>query len=329
MSLSLKSIIFCLIVLCLTLEFGCESQEPAVKKKLPLVAIDETLQPVMEAELKAFRELYPKFAIQVLFTNEREAIRLFLADSAQVALIPRPLSSQEKDWFRAKIKFTPKETPFATDAVLLIVHPANPDSQLSLSQIRSILKGEVRDWKALNPKREKSGEIQVVFDNNHSSLLRYMQDSLLRGDTLASNVFAARSNPQVIEYIQNNPNAIGVIGYNWLSDKKDSTVQNYLSKTRMVGIGEEGKEAVKLDEYIMYKISQQKYPLLRKFYFWNREGKMGPATAFVSYAAGKDGQLIAFKADLLPANEVIRLVEVKESKVKVTPTRPEGGKGEK
>jgi phosphate transport system substrate-binding protein len=319
--LKIKIILFYFAVLLLIFTLGCESQEPKAKKKIPLVAIDETLQPVMEAELKAFREFYPKAAIRVLFTTEREAIRLFFADSAQVALISRPLSPKEKEQFRAKIKFTPKETPFATDAVLLIVHPTNPDSQLTLSQIRSILKGEVRDWKALNPKRQKSGEIQVVFDNNYSSLVRYMQDSLLRGDTLAGNVFAARSNPQVIEYIQNNPNAIGVIGYNWLSNKKDSTVQSYLSKVRLAGIGEDGKEAVKLDEYVMYKISRQKYPLLRRFYFWNREGKMGPATAFVSYAAGKDGQLIAFKADLLPANEVIRLVEVKESKIKVTPNR--------
>jgi phosphate transport system substrate-binding protein len=324
----LKNILF-YFTISILLALGCESQKPKAKKKIPLVAIDETLQPVMEAELKAFQEFYPKAIIRLVFTTEREAIRLFFADSAQVALISRPLSSKEKEWFRTKIKFTPKETPFATDAVLLIVHPTNPDSQLSLSQIRSILRGEIRDWKALNSKGQKGGKIQVVFDNNYSSLVRYMQDSLLRGDTLASNVFAARSNPEVIEYVQNNPNAIGVIGYNWLSNKQDPAVQNYLSKVRLVGIGEEGKEPIKLDEYVMYKISRQKYPLLRRFYFWNREGKMGPATAFVSYAAGKDGQLIAFKADLLPANEVIRLVEVKESKMKVTPSRQQGGKDEK
>ncbi|MCS6904982.1 MAG: substrate-binding domain-containing protein [Bacteroidia bacterium] len=312
--------IFLVLILLSIGILSCDTQGPGatISKGKAKIVVDETMQPIIEAELRAFKQQYPKAEIQVHFTTETEAVRLFMVDSAQVALVPRALSNQEKEWFRSKYKFVPKETPFATDAVVLIVHPSNPDSQLSIEQLRKIFLGEIKDWKSLNPKTKNSGQIQVVFDNNRSSLIRFIQDSLLGGKALEGNIYAERSNPGVINYVQNNPNAIGVIGYNWVSDKQDTLVQNYLRKVRMIAIAKEGQnEFVKLDEYVMYKISHKKYPLLRKLYFWNREGKMGPATGFVSYAAGKDGQLIAFKADLLPASEIIRLVEIKEGNIKV------------
>ena len=51
--------------------------------------------------------------------------------------------------------------------------------------------------------------------------MEYIQDSLLRGKALTTQAFAQTTNKEVMNYVQNTKNALGVIGVNWISDNQD------------------------------------------------------------------------------------------------------------
>ena len=59
-------------------------------------------------------------------------------------------------------------------------------------------------------------------------------DSICGGKPLAeSNVSALKTNQQVIDYVVKNPDAMGVIGVNWLGNRSDTTNLSSVSYTHL------------------------------------------------------------------------------------------------
>lgn len=295
---------------------GCEptdSNKPTdtYQSGTTLIYVDETMRPIIEAEIVAFEAQYPKAKIQAKYLPESEVFQSYNSDSCKMIIVSRKLSKDELQRVKESRKFTPRPTDFAKDGVVLLTHPANPDSQLTIAQIEGLLTGKYKNWSDLNPKNS-TGPVQVVFDQSGSSLARFALDSITNGKPLGSNVYAAGSNLKVIDYVAQTPNTLGFIGYNWISDKDDPTVQQNLQKVKLTGVSKDGAKFYKLDKDIVYKIVMNRYPFKRTFYMIPREARNGLASGFASYVAGKDGQLIIHKSELVPTNSVIRLVEYKE-----------------
>jgi phosphate transport system substrate-binding protein len=197
----------------------------------------------------------------------------------------------------------------ATDGLAIIVHPSNPDTLLTMKQLRSIFTGQSERWAQVSGKKGL-GEIDVVFDANRSSTTRYIQDSVTLGAPLTKRVFAAKSNPELLDYVATHPDAIGVVGANWISDRDDSAVQSFLRKVRVVGISALDNPKSPDDYLQPYQayLALKTYPLRRELFVINREARTGIASGFASFVAGTKGQLIILKSGLLPATGQTRIV---------------------
>ena len=103
----------------------------------------------------------------------------------------------------------------AVDAIALIVNNDNPIEILSISEIRDILTGKITKWSDIEP--TKLGDIQVVFDDEGSSTVKYMRDSIMKGEPFGQNVFAQQSSREVFDQVQMRKGAIGIIGVSWIS----------------------------------------------------------------------------------------------------------------
>lgn len=272
------------------------------------VAVDETLVPLAGAQLDTFHGLYRYAKITSYIKPENEIFNYLLNDSVKVIMSTRKLNKSEEDFFKAK-HLIPVTTKVAIDALAIIVNKNNKDSLLTLHQLKSILTGEISDWKQLNPS-VNSKKISFVFDNNGSSTVRYLQDSLMNDKPFPENCFAAKSNKEVIDYIEQHEEAIGVIGVSWISDEDDSAVRGFLDRIKVVGLAEHDDAEVS-DYYKPYQgyIADKSYPLRRDIYLISREGRAGLGTGFVSFVAGDQGQRIVRLNGLLPATMPVRLIK--------------------
>jgi phosphate transport system substrate-binding protein len=135
-----------------------------------------------------------------------------------------------------------------------------------------------------------------------------MQDTLLGGKSFSKNVFAVKSNPEVIEYVSKNKNALGFLSVNWISDSDDSLTTNTLKKVKITAIAkDQNSEAFK--PYQAY-IKTKEYLFTRSVYMINRQTRAGLGMGFVSFVAGDKGQLMILKAGLVPAIAPVRLVHI-------------------
>ncbi len=179
------------------------------------IAVDETFQPIMNAELSVFHAMYRYATITPKYLPELDALNLLLRDSVRLAIVSRPLNRKEMNYFHSK-KFFPHEVPVAVDGIAVLVNPANPDSLLTMKQLRSMMTGETTNWKQLR-NGSKLGEIHVVFDNQNSSIVRLVVDSITKNAKLGRQLSAMTYNLDVVDYVSKNPAAIGLIGVSWIS----------------------------------------------------------------------------------------------------------------
>lgn len=274
------------------------------------VAADESLKPIVEAEKQVFESIYPNAHLHIVYTNEYDAVKMVMDDSARIAIVTREMLPAEKAALDA-VKITPRYSPFAYDAIAVILNKENKDTIFTLDQLTNLLNGSVDNWKKINPS-SSLGNIQVVFDNPKSGAVRHLTDSLLKGGKLGSHCFAVNNNPAVIEYVEQNKNAVGIIGVNWISDQDDSLMRGFMNKihvAELVPVNPEKAEARTMKPWQAY-ISLKQYPLWRKVHILSREARVGLGTGFASFIASDRGQRIVLKSGLVPATAPIRIVEI-------------------
>lgn len=303
----MKRIIYCLIVAVLTLPLvscggGSKQQgDPDLIK----VAIDETFKPIMDEEMYQFNLQSPEATFKYVYCSESEALQLFLKDSVRSCLATRELSDKEKDLLRSKNLNVMTER-IATDAIALIVNRSNPDTLISANDVMRIVTGQVTRWDQIKYAHQ-SGEIQLVFDNTQSSTVRYVEDSICGGKALKGNVYAQKTNPDVIEYIQKNPKAIGIIGVDWLRNEEDTTNLSFLPKVRVMSVSN-STVPEKDNSYKPFQayIALGNYPFVRAVYYMTSDPLMqGKARYFYHFLSEQKGQLIITKSSqLLPWMQV-------------------------
>jgi phosphate transport system substrate-binding protein len=261
--------------------------------------VDETYKPIIEEQLKVFDSSFPEAHIKASYKPESECIKDFMDGKARLILVTRDLSKNEREVLEAN-KVVATALPLAKDAVAVILNKEAADSMLSVSAIRGILTGQF------------AKKYTVVFDNQGSSTVRYMLDSLIPGEKLGAGVFAAKSNEEVIAYVAKNPDAIGFVGVSYVSDFSDAEGLAFISNVRIASVLHDSlQEAYK--PYQGY-IAQGFYPLTRTLYYINRETYPGLGTGFANFLARERGQLIFKQARLFPlrSNIVLRAAEINQ-----------------
>jgi len=274
------------------------------------VAVDESFAPIIEQEISIFRMMYPDTKIVPQYVTEVDAVnRLLKCKDLWLAITSRRLTPEEKKSFNSR-SYEPREIKIATDGLALIVNKHNNDTLITVSQIRDILTGKVKRWKEIYPK-SRLKDFLIVFDNPNSSTVRFAIDSICSGKPFGSNVKALSKNEQVIDFVSKTPNAIGIIGVNWLSDNNDSTKLSFSKKIHVMSVSNalEADPANSWKPYQAY-IYDKSYPLTRSIYCILNDPGFGLPWAFEAFLAKDRGQRIILKSGLVPETQPVRIVNV-------------------
>ncbi len=294
---------------CVTLATSCGSnhRKPATWRTSDDVhiAVDETFRDIMEEEIETFGLQNPASAMKPVYCSEDSAIRMLLRDSVRCAITTRKLSKDELDVLK-NYKLDAKQAMIATDAFALIVSKDNPDTLITVSEIRDIVSGRITRWEQLKHSGKK-GELKLVFDNSGSSTVRYMRDSLLAGQQVTGNLYAQGSNQAVIDAVKDNPEIIGVVGANWLKGKSDSVLTSFenLDVKVLKVARKDGKNEIGWRPY-QYRILTGDYPLIRSVYVILTDPRVRSYTkSFFYFLKGQKGQtIICNSSQLLPYTPV-------------------------
>jgi phosphate transport system substrate-binding protein len=274
------------------------------------ILADESFQPLIEAEVNTFTSLYRNAKIKPLYKSEVDMVNDFMKDSARVMVTSRKLTDDQIKYLRDTLVVARTST-FAYDAIALVINKENNDTLLKYDNVKSIFTGKTTKWKEIN-KNSRLDQIRVIFDNAKSGNIRFFREKFDIKGQLPSNFFAVNSNVEVIGFVENNKDAIGIVSVNWLSDKDDSASRSFVKRIRVVAVSQPYLEE---DAYYRPKqgnIYDKSYPFIREIYLISRETFAGLGPGFINWACAEQGQRIVLKSGLLPATMPIRLVQIKQ-----------------
>ena len=257
------------------------------------IAADESFQPIVQEEVDVFEGVFPLAGIVPRYVTEVEAVNLLLKDSLRLAITSRRLTPEEMNSFNSR-KFFPQEIKIATDGLALITNKDNPDTLITVNDIRDILTGKTTQWREIYPASQLK-DIRLVFDNKNSSTVRFAVDSICKGAPLSDQIKALKTNREVIDFVSKTPDAIGIIGVNWLSDRNDSTGLSFSKEVRVMSVSAADKATPE-----------------NSFKPYQNDPRSALPWGFASFLASDRGQRIILKSGLVPATQPVRVVNIKD-----------------
>lgn len=266
------------------------------------ILVDESFSSIIADQITVFKSDYKNADFTVVTGNENKIMPTFLNDSIRVIILSRMLTAAEDKIYRNR-SIAPKTSRFGIDGIALITGNGNPDTTITVQEVIDILKGTSTSGK------------QLVFDNAYSSTVRYFKELAQVKDLPQKGIYTLQSDNDVIKYIGEHKNFIGVVGVNWLIDN-NSNMSDYIAKVKMMGVknlkGKKGDDA--FYQPVQANLISGIYPFLRNVYIINCEGKDGLGTGFANWLLSPRGQLIVLKSGLGPHKIAPREFNLKNTK---------------
>ncbi|MDB5154050.1 MAG: phosphate transporter substrate-binding protein [Mucilaginibacter sp.] len=249
---------------------------------------DESFAPILDQELYVFKNDNPDTKPEIVYKSENDAVKVLLSDSARFGFLSRGLNADELNTLKGRNLPTVVKK-FAIDAIAIIVNEASTDTATSVGEIKKMLKGQT--------KTDRS----IVFDNPNSSLVRYLKDFTGEKDFKQKNIYALKSNREVIDYVSKHPKAIGITGFSWINDP-DPDYADAAKKVKILAIKDEGSKTAPTQYFrpSQTTLYLKQYPLLRYLYIVNCTGRSGLGSGFEHFIESDKGQRIILRSGLLP-----------------------------
>lgn len=253
------------------------------------VSADESFKPVLDEFKMVYEGRNPNTTINIDYKPEADCLRDLLTDSVRMIIATRGTTAIEQEAVIDSLKIGPKYLTVARDAISVIVNPADEDSRFTMEELKQILTGKFK--KNLIP----------VFDGlKATSTVRFIIDSVLRGQKLTPQAVAARSSESVVDYVASHKGVVGFIGVSWIGNPEDTAQRSFLKKVKVAAI-----ESVSVPGFycqaFQANIYAKIYPMVRDLTYILKENYHGLGTGFAHFMGGEVGQIMFRRTYLAPA----------------------------
>lgn len=244
------------------------------------VAGSTTVLPVMQKISEAYMHAHPEVTIELSGGGSGNGIKALVDGLTQIAMSSREIKSGEVTLAKSK-NVEPNQITVAVDAIVPVVHPENPVGNLTVDQLRSIYKGEVKNWKELGG---KDHPIVVVSRDTSSGTYESWEGLVMKKQRITPRALLQASNGAVVQTVAKNANAIGYVGIGYLGDSIQAVQVGGVTATA---------ENVLAD----------KWPLARELYLYTNGKPAAAVGKFVDYTVGAEGQKLVKEVGFIPLSK--------------------------
>ena len=253
----------------------------------------DTMVNLGQAWAEAFMRAHPDVSVAVTGGGSGTGIAALLSRTCDIAELSRELKPEEIAMAREK-GFDPKQITVALDGLAVVVHPANPLSQLTMEQLAAIFSGGVTNW------REVGGSdmpIVVLSREVNSGTHVYFKEHVLRGGKkesqaeFAANALMLSSSQAIADEVAQNTGAIGYFGMGYISPRE-----------KALAIAKDA--AAPAVAPTIDNVLSQAYPISRPLLMVSRGQPLGLVADFLNFVLSPEGQKLVVKIDFVPVKKI-------------------------
>jgi phosphate transport system substrate-binding protein len=264
------------------------------------ISADESFKNIIDSQLAVFLSEYPQISVKVEYKPESDCFKDFETDSTRLIVVTRLPNAQQEQHYQQKFAYGINYTKVANDAVAVILNPAVKDSLFTMTDIREILLGKSAKYK-----------FTPVFDGlTATSNLRFIQDSVLKMDSIPGTINGRENSKAVIEFVKRNKGAMGFVGVSWVGDPNAAEQEAFIKDVKIASILCEKCPNAVYKKPWQANIAFKQYPLVRGLYYIVKNDRGGVATNFAKWMELERGQLIFKRAYMVPTKMNLFVEEV-------------------
>jgi phosphate transport system substrate-binding protein len=236
-----------------------------------------TVLPIAQAEADAYMEKNLKADVLVAGGGSSVGVQAIGEGTADIGMSSREISDAEKAKYPGLVP-----VDIATDAIVVIVHPSNPVSALTLDQIRGLYNGTSQGWNAVGG----SLTYPVIIGRDSASGTRvYFSEAVMKNEKYRADMREMNSNGAVKQTVAQTPAAVGYVGLGFL----DSSV-------KAIAIYSKGQPVTPTIQTVL----AHQYPISRPLYMITRGQPAGLAKDYIGFILSPDGQKIVQEQGFVP-----------------------------
>ncbi|MCX8159480.1 MAG: phosphate ABC transporter substrate-binding protein [Candidatus Saccharicenans sp.] len=256
------------------------------QKKMIQVKGSDTMVNLVQILAEEYMAKKPGTAIAVLGGGSGTGITAIINGTCDLANHSREWKPKELDLAYEK-GVRPRVFAIAVDALSIIVNEKNPLETLTMAQVGSIFRGEIKNWKVLGGPDQK---ISLYGRQSNSGTYSFLQEHVLNNKNYSPDVKEMNGNAQIIEAVTQDLAGIGYVGVGYLYDENGQLRKGL--KVLKIKKDDNSPEYSPLDKEAVYSA---KYAISRPLYQCTN-GKPSAALAdFIRFELSPEGQAIVEK----------------------------------
>ncbi|MFH1926422.1 MAG: PstS family phosphate ABC transporter substrate-binding protein [Chloroflexota bacterium] len=251
-----------------------------------------TVTPLTALWAEEFMKMNPKVNIAVSGPGSGVGIASLINGTTDIAQASREMKAKEYEQATNQ-GVNPYEIQVATDALSVIVHPSNPISELTISQLSAIFTNEITNWKEVGG---SDAPIVAISRDTNSGTHVFFKEHVVQMKGLdtenkeleyGQKVLFLPSTEGGVTEVVNNPNAVFYPGLGYLTEE----VKPLAIKKTADDPGVLPSVATALDGT---------YPVARPLLYYTNGEPAGVIKEFVDYCLSPDGQAKAIEVGYVP-----------------------------
>ncbi|MBP6626288.1 MAG: substrate-binding domain-containing protein [Arenimonas sp.] len=145
--------------------------------------------------------------VEIISSGTAAAFAKLARNEAELGMAARAPTAKELDdaWLAGRLRSPDLEFVVALQGLSILVHPDNPVTALSRSQLRDVFSGRVRDWSGLGG---RPGPIRLHGRPAASGLTQMLDQLVLAGEPLAPALVTHASTAAVAQAVARDPQAM-------------------------------------------------------------------------------------------------------------------------
>ena len=251
-----------------------------------------TITPLTSLWAEDFMKANPDVSIAVSGPGSGVGIADLIDGTTDICQASRAITAAEITQAKAK-GVNPYEIQVATDALSVVVNPANPVTELTFAQLSAIYTNKITNWKEVGG---NDAPIVVLSRDNNSGTFTYFLQEVVQMPGMATadktlqyggKVLMLPSTEEGISQVASNANAIFYSGLGYLNDT-----------VKALGIKKTANDkAVKPS---VTTALDGTYPISRPLFYYTNGTPTGAIKVYIDYCLSAEGQQTVLTAGFVP-----------------------------
>lgn len=251
-----------------------------------------TVTPLSAVWAEDFMKANSKVSIAVSGPGSGVGIASLIDGTTDICQSSRLITQSEIDQAKAK-GVNVYQIQVATDALSVVVNPANPISELTITQLSAIYTGKITNWKELGG---KDATIVVMSRDTNSGTYTYFKEAVVQMAELptkdtkleyGNKVLMLPSTEEGVSQVASNPNAIFYAGLGYLNNT-----------VKAIGIKKTANDpAIKPS---VETALAGTYPISRPLLYYTNGAPTGVIKAYIDFCLSATGQQEVLAAGFVP-----------------------------